>query len=64
MAGWLFEEFRPMSHRAALRVLRAEHHPADTGVAYRPSTHGAGLQGDDQRQVGQAIVSELPGRLS
>lgn len=52
-----------MDHRAALRVLGAEHHAADTGVAYRPSTHGAGLQGDDQRQVGQPVVSQLAGRL-
>ena len=58
MAGGLIEELRSVHHSAALGVLSAEHQPADPGVAYRPGAHRAGLQGDHQRQAGEAVVAK------
>ena len=58
MAGRLVEEARAVDDRAALGVGRAEHQPADPGVADRPGAHGAGLQGDHQGEAGQAVVAQ------
>ena len=47
-----------MPDGAALRVGRAEDQAGDAGVADRAGAHGAGLQGDEELEAGQAIVAE------
>jgi len=47
-----------MGHGPALWIISAIDQAADPGMADRAGAHGAGLQGHDQGEVSQPIVSQ------
>src|SRR5580700_4367907 len=52
------KDFETGAHRAALWVVGAVHKARYARLDHRPGAHDAGLDGDIQRGVGEAVVAE------